>query len=180
MAESRNVATIHQHKITGDTYGKQRRYRRYRKRFGPSEDQTHRLGGPSARFSPVFPLIRRPVGANAGHRSFQPLLRPLSPQVRRRRARFGKGLEIGPGDHRSGIQGRSGGFGKGPGQRGRCWRWPNHPFGGVEGVVMGAMLLEARKDVKILGNYLLKKMDGLADRIIPWILSADPMPSRPT
>ena len=28
----------------------------------------------------------------------------------------------------------------------------NHPFGGVEGVVMGALMMEARKDVKVPGN----------------------------
>ncbi len=42
----------------------------------------------------------------------------------------------------------------------------NHPFGGIEGIIMGAMLLQRRKDVRILGNYLLKKIIGIGDRII--------------
>ncbi len=41
----------------------------------------------------------------------------------------------------------------------------NHPFGGVEGVIMGAMLSRIRTDVRIMGNYLLKKIAGFGDRI---------------
>ena len=41
----------------------------------------------------------------------------------------------------------------------------NHPFGGVEGVIMGAMLSRIRPDVRIMGNFLLKKIAGLGDRI---------------
>ena len=46
----------------------------------------------------------------------------------------------------------------------------NHPFGGLEGVILGRILLEVRSDVKILGNYLLKQIAGIRDSII----SVDP------
>jgi putative hemolysin len=43
----------------------------------------------------------------------------------------------------------------------------NHPFGGLEGVILGAVLLKVRPDLKILGNYLLKHIIGIRDTIIP-------------
>ena len=43
----------------------------------------------------------------------------------------------------------------------------NHPFGGIEGVVLGAVLLQARSDLRILANYLLKRIDGIGDLIVP-------------
>lgn len=43
----------------------------------------------------------------------------------------------------------------------------NHPFGGIEGVILGALILQVRTDLKILGNFLLKKIDGICDHIIP-------------
>ena len=43
----------------------------------------------------------------------------------------------------------------------------NHPFGGLEGVILGALILRVRTDLKILGNFLLKKLDGIANYIIP-------------
>ena len=43
----------------------------------------------------------------------------------------------------------------------------NHPFGGLEGVILGAVLLKARSDLRILANYLLKRVDGIGDAIIP-------------
>lgn len=43
----------------------------------------------------------------------------------------------------------------------------NHPFGGLEGLVLGKLLLSRRSDVKILGNYLLQHIPELQDRIIP-------------
>lgn len=46
----------------------------------------------------------------------------------------------------------------------------NHPFGAIEGVIMGAMLLRVRPDVRILGNYLLKRIIGIRD----YILAVDP------
>jgi putative hemolysin len=42
----------------------------------------------------------------------------------------------------------------------------NHPFGGIEGVILGAILLRVRSDVKILGNYLLNNIVGVRDSII--------------
>ena len=43
----------------------------------------------------------------------------------------------------------------------------NHPFGGIEGVILGAVLLQVRSDLRILANYLLKRVDGIGDTIIP-------------
>lgn len=43
----------------------------------------------------------------------------------------------------------------------------NHPFGAIEGIVAGSLLLKARTDVRILGNYLLKQIIGIRDYIIP-------------
>ncbi|TVM36507.1 lysophospholipid acyltransferase family protein [Oceanidesulfovibrio marinus] len=42
----------------------------------------------------------------------------------------------------------------------------NHPFGAIEGVILGAMLKRAREDVKIMGNYLLGLIPELQDMII--------------
>ncbi len=43
----------------------------------------------------------------------------------------------------------------------------NHPFGGLEGVVLGALLLRVRPDVKIMGNYFLERIAGIKDFIAP-------------
>jgi putative hemolysin len=43
----------------------------------------------------------------------------------------------------------------------------NHPFGGLEGVVLGGYFKRIRPDVKILGNYLLHRISRLADSVIP-------------
>jgi putative hemolysin len=43
----------------------------------------------------------------------------------------------------------------------------NHPFGGVEGVILAEILLQIRPDVRILGNYLLTRIPALAPYIIP-------------
>ncbi|MFZ0614563.1 MAG: GNAT family N-acyltransferase [Desulfobacterales bacterium] len=43
----------------------------------------------------------------------------------------------------------------------------NHPFGGIEGAVLGAVLLKVRPDLRILANYLLKRVDGIGETIIP-------------
>ena len=43
----------------------------------------------------------------------------------------------------------------------------NHPFGGIEGVILGALIMQVRTDLRILGNFLLKKIDGISDHIIP-------------
>ncbi|HKK17172.1 MAG TPA: hypothetical protein VJ952_00710, partial [Opitutales bacterium] len=42
----------------------------------------------------------------------------------------------------------------------------NHPFGGVDGIILGALLKNVRPDAKILGNYLLAKMDGIRGSLI--------------
>ena len=39
----------------------------------------------------------------------------------------------------------------------------NHPFGGVEGIVLGALLGSRRQDVRILANYFLGRMAALRD-----------------
>ena len=52
----------------------------------------------------------------------------------------------------------------------------NHPFGGIEGVILGKILLQARSDVRILANYLLKRVGGIGDFIIP----VDPFEERQT
>jgi len=46
----------------------------------------------------------------------------------------------------------------------------NHPFGGVDGVVLGALLTSIRDDAKLLANYLLAHMP----EIQPWLIAVDP------
>lgn len=43
----------------------------------------------------------------------------------------------------------------------------NHPFGGIEGVVLAAVLNRIRTDVKIMGNYLLRHIPEMRSDIIP-------------
>jgi putative hemolysin len=50
----------------------------------------------------------------------------------------------------------------------------NHPFGAIEGLILGALLLRRRNDVRILGNFLLKQIIGVRDRII----AVDPFGNR--
>lgn len=42
----------------------------------------------------------------------------------------------------------------------------NHPYGGIDGVVMGALLKGIRSDAKLMGNYLLAQMEGIRGSII--------------
>ncbi|TVP79217.1 MAG: lysophospholipid acyltransferase family protein [Puniceicoccaceae bacterium] len=42
----------------------------------------------------------------------------------------------------------------------------NHPFGGVDGVVLGALLKGLRTDAKLMGNYLLANMEGIRGGIV--------------
>ena len=118
------------------------------------------------RFSPVFPLIRRPVEQTLGidhfNHYYDLYLRKFEAAGRDSERAWKLALETIGVEYRVEAEDLEKVPAKGP-----LLAVANHPFGGVEGVVMGAMLLEARKDVKILGNYLLKKMEGLADRIIP-------------
>ncbi len=46
----------------------------------------------------------------------------------------------------------------------------NHPFGGLEGVILGDLLTSVRPDVKILGNFLLQQIPEIS----PWIIPVDP------
>jgi putative hemolysin len=43
----------------------------------------------------------------------------------------------------------------------------NHPFGGIEGIILGDLLQRIRPDTKILGNYLLERIAPIRDSIIP-------------
>ncbi|MCB1122198.1 MAG: hypothetical protein KJT03_11660 [Verrucomicrobiae bacterium] len=46
----------------------------------------------------------------------------------------------------------------------------NHPFGGVEGLILGSLLTSVRPDVKLMGNYLLHSIP----EIRPNLISVDP------
>jgi putative hemolysin len=43
----------------------------------------------------------------------------------------------------------------------------NHPFGGVDGLALYALLRRVRPDVRLLGNYLLHTVPELRDTVIP-------------
>ena len=43
----------------------------------------------------------------------------------------------------------------------------NHPFGGIEGIILAEVLLQIRPDIRILGNYLLTRIPALKSCIIP-------------
>lgn len=43
----------------------------------------------------------------------------------------------------------------------------NHPFGGLDGIILAALLADMRPDVKILGNYVLQHIPHIKDIIIP-------------
>ncbi len=42
----------------------------------------------------------------------------------------------------------------------------NHPYGGVEGLILLKILCQARPDVKLMANFILKKIPNLADYFI--------------
>lgn len=42
----------------------------------------------------------------------------------------------------------------------------NHPYGGVDGIILGALLKTIRPDAKIMGNFLLARMDGIRGSLI--------------
>jgi putative hemolysin len=46
----------------------------------------------------------------------------------------------------------------------------NHPLGGLDGIIIGAMLTSLRDDVKLLANHLLGRMP----EIRPWLIEVDP------
>jgi putative hemolysin len=43
----------------------------------------------------------------------------------------------------------------------------NHPFGGIDGIILAELLLQVRDDFKILGNSWLTRIPELAEKIIP-------------
>jgi putative hemolysin len=43
----------------------------------------------------------------------------------------------------------------------------NHPFGGIEGLLVSSLLLSRRKDIKIMANFLLASIPGMTDLFIP-------------
>ncbi|MEM0966913.1 MAG: GNAT family N-acyltransferase [Verrucomicrobiota bacterium] len=50
----------------------------------------------------------------------------------------------------------------------------NHPFGGLDGIILGDFLLSIRKDTKLLANYLLLRMSELE----PLVLGIDPFATK--
>lgn len=46
----------------------------------------------------------------------------------------------------------------------------NHPYGGVDGIVLGALLLTVRPDVRMLVNHLLNRIGPMS----PWNVAVDP------
>lgn len=52
-------------------------------------------------------------------------------------------------------------------ETGRVFVVANHPFGGIEGLLMMSLLASVRDDVKVLANFLLNRIPELADIIIP-------------
>lgn len=42
----------------------------------------------------------------------------------------------------------------------------NHPFGGIEGIILGALLRSVRPDVKLMANFLLRTVPDLHDSMI--------------
>jgi putative hemolysin len=50
----------------------------------------------------------------------------------------------------------------------------NHPFGGIDGMVLASILLSVRKDVKILANYFLGRIPEMG----PLLFQVDPFGSR--
>jgi putative hemolysin len=50
----------------------------------------------------------------------------------------------------------------------------NHPFGGIEGIALGDLMQRVRPDTKILGNYLLERVEPIRDSLI----SVDPFGRR--
>jgi len=42
----------------------------------------------------------------------------------------------------------------------------NHPYGGLEGIILGSLLKSARPDVKLMANFLLERIPDLRDFFI--------------
>jgi putative hemolysin len=47
----------------------------------------------------------------------------------------------------------------------------NHPFGGLEGLILGSLLLGARPDTKLMANYLLARIPQLRAIVFPKCLT---------
>jgi hypothetical protein len=43
----------------------------------------------------------------------------------------------------------------------------NHPFGGIDGLLLIKMIASIREDYKVLGNFLLRRMEPVQDYIFP-------------
>ena len=43
----------------------------------------------------------------------------------------------------------------------------NHPYGGIDGMILAALLLSIRPDVKVMGNFLLNRIPDVQQDIIP-------------
>ena len=43
----------------------------------------------------------------------------------------------------------------------------NHPYGGIDGLLLLKILASVRPDYKILGNFLLQKIEPISDYILP-------------
>ena len=50
----------------------------------------------------------------------------------------------------------------------------NHPYGGIDGLVLGAILSSVRSDIRVLSNYLLARIPDLA----PWLIAVNPFGGR--
>jgi putative hemolysin len=62
-------------------------------------------------------------------------------------------------------------------EQGRVVIAANHPMGGIDALVLLALVGSVRRDVKILANDMLMSLDGLADLVIPIrLLGGKPSP----
>ncbi len=52
-------------------------------------------------------------------------------------------------------------------KRGALMVVANHPFGGIEGLVLAAILKRVRPDVRVMANYMLGRMPEMRELIIP-------------
>ncbi|RRO20301.1 GNAT family N-acyltransferase [Flavobacteriaceae bacterium 14752] len=43
----------------------------------------------------------------------------------------------------------------------------NHPLGGIDGLILLKLMLEAREDYKVIANFLLQRLDPIKDKVMP-------------